>query len=198
MNISSVINNAAYNSGVSSTGKKASSKGKKSIEEVLDVKTIEKMRQFAAKDAVKGERGHAATIFKHHIREKVAPDRKKIFAEAEANAPREVRKTKGERPHELWEYLLGIVDKLDEDLAEFQGSDESVYLEAFDEKGNLCGRYSSNSGWHIVHTPDEEKIMNILGKIYNDTFMEVYRATHGNGDDTAAYAGSDSQLDVRA
>ena len=199
MNIASIVNNALYNSGIKPTGKKSSSKERMAVDEVLTVKNINKMKQFAAQDAIKGERGYAATIFKHQIREQVAPDRKKIFAEAEANVPRNVQKVKSERPHELWEYLLEITDKLDECSVKGQyGSDGHVFMEVLDEKGDLCGVFSSNSGWHIVHTPAEETVMNFLGKVYNDTFMNVYRDVHGKSKNTAAYSESNSQLDVRA
>ena len=198
MNIGSIINNALYHSGVKPTGKKSSQKERMDVDEVLTVKTINKMKQLATEDAIKGERGHAATIFKHQIREKVAPDRKKIFAEAEVNASRNVQKVKNERSHELWEYLLELTDKLDECSVKGQyGSDGHVFMEVLDEKGALCGRYSSNSGWHIIHTPDEEAVMNVLGSVYNNTFLAVYRAVHGKSRNAAANAELNSQLDVR-
>ena len=199
MNIISAINNTLYNSGVKPSSKKASAKERMEVDEVLTPKTIIKMKQLAAEDAVKGKRGHAATKFKHQIREMVAPDRKKLFAEAEANASRNVQKVKNERPHELWEYLLELTDRLDDCSVKGQyGSDGHVFMGVFDEKRNLCGRFSSNSGWHIIHTPDEETVMNVLGKVYNDTFMEVYRNVQGKSRNAAEYAEAGSHLDVRA
>ena len=192
-----VTNNILYNSGVKFAGKKSSSKKRMDTDEVLTVKNINKMKQLAVQDAVKGERSHAAAMFKHHIREKVAPDRKRIFAEAEKNAPKEFKKAKDERPHELWEYLLGIADEPEDSPVNGKYCSDCGCIEALDEKGNVCGRYSSGSGWQIVYTPEEEKIMNFLGKVYNDTFMEVYRAAHGKSNNSADYSGAMSLLDVR-
>ena len=102
MNIVSAVNNVLYNSGVKPAGKKSSSKERMTVDEVLNVKTINKMKQLATEDAIKGKRGHKMIMFTQECREKVAPDRKKIFAEAEANASRNVQKVKSEKHHELW------------------------------------------------------------------------------------------------
>ena len=200
MNLGPIINNALYKSGIKPTGTKYSSKtGRMSADDVLNEKTIDKMKELATNDAVKGVRGHAATIFKHQIREKAAPDRRRLFAKAEANASREVRKAKHERSHELWEYLLDITDKLDEGSVKGQyGSDEYVFMEVFDENGDICGRYDSNSGWHIKYTPDEETVMNVLGTVYNETFLAVYREYHGKNNDAPDHTEAVSQLDVKA
>ena len=71
-------------------------------------------------------------------------------------------------------------------------------MEVLDEKGDLCGRFGSQSGWHIVHTPDEEAVMNVLGAVYNETFIGVYNSVHGKRKNAAAYVGSNSGLDVKA
>ena len=200
MNIGSIINNAMYNSGVKSTSKKSSSKTRMDVDEVLTAENINKMKQLAYRDGVRGERSQEKIMFLHQCREKVAPDRKKLYAEAEAKASGNVKNVRYERPHELWEYLLEIVDKLDEGSVkgQYSSSDDYVFMEVFDEKGELCGRYDSNTGWHIQYTSAEKTVMNVLTSVYHETFLETYREYHGKSNNTAAYMGSNSQLDVRA
>ena len=200
MNISSIINNALYNSGVKSTSKKSSSKARMSVDDVLNEKNINKMKQFAIRDGIKGERSQEKIIFLHQCREKVAPDRKKLYAEAEAKASTNVKKVKNDRPHEAWEYILDIVDKLDEGSVkgQYSSSDDYVSLDVFDENGELCGRFDSNSGWHIKYTSAEQTVMNVLTSVYHETFLETYREYHGKSNNTAAYVESNSQLDVKA
>lgn len=200
MNIASIINNALYNSGVKSTSKKSSSKTRMSVDEVLNEKNINKMKQLAIRDGIKGERSQEKIMFLHQCREKVAPDRKRLFTEAEAKASMNVKKVKNDRPHEAWEYLFDIVDKLDEGSVKGQYSsyDDYVFLEIFDENGELCGRFSSNTGWHTEYTSAEETVMNVLTSVYHETFLETYREYHGKGNNNAAYVGSDSRLDIKA
>ena len=199
MNIGSIVNNALYHSGVKPTSKKSSSKERMTVDEVLTPKTINKMKQLATKDAIKGKRGHKMIMFTQECREKVAPDRKKIFAEAEANASRNIQKVKSEKHHELWEYLLELTDRIDDGSVNGQYcSDGHVFMEVYDEKGEMCGRFGSQSGWQIVHTPTEEAVMNVLGAVYNETFISVYNSVHGKSKNAAAYAESNPQLDVKA
>ena len=199
MNIGSIVNNALYHSGVKPTSKKSSSKERMTVDEVLTPKNINKMKQLATEDALKGKRGHKMIMFTQECREKVAPDRKKIFAEAEANASRNIQKVKSEKHHELWEYLLELTDRIDDGSVNGQYcSDGHVFMEVYDEKGEMCGRFGSQSGWQIVHTPTEEAVMNVLGAVYNETFISVYNSVHGKSKNAAAYAESNSQLDVKA
>ena len=200
MNIGSIINNALYNSGVKSTSKKSSSKTRMSVDDVLNGKNINKMKQLAIRDGIKGERSQEKIMFLHQCREKVAPDRKKLLAEAKAKASMNTQKLKYERPHEAWEYLFEIVDKLDEGSVKgkYSSSDDYVFLEIFDENGELCGRFSSNTGWHTEYTSAEETVMNVLSSVYHETFLETYREYHGKSNNTAAYMGSNSQLDIKA
>ena len=189
MNIGSIVNNALYHSGVKPTSKKSSSKERMTVDEVLTPKNINKMKQLATEDALKGKRGHKMIMFTQECREKVAPDRKKIFAEAEANASRNIQKVKSEKHHELWEYLLELTDRIDDGSVNGQYcSDGHVFMEVYDEKGEMCGRFGSQSGWQIVHTPTEEAVMNVLGAVYNETFISVYNSVHGKSKNAAAYA----------
>ena len=200
MNIGSIINNALYNSGVKSTSKKSSSKTRMNVDDVLNEKNINKMKQLAIRDGIKGERSQEKIMFMHQCREKVAPDRKKLLAEAKAKASMNTQKLKYERPHEAWEYLFEIVDKLDEGSVKgkYSSSDDYVFLEIFDENGELCGRFSSNTGWHTEYTSAEETVMNVLSSVYHETFLETYREYHGKSNNTAAYEVSNSKLDVKA
>ncbi|MCH5349327.1 MAG: hypothetical protein J1E40_08385 [Oscillospiraceae bacterium] len=196
MNIGSIINNALYNSGVKSTSKKSSSKTRMDVDEVLTVENINKMKQLAYRDGVRGERSQEKIMFMHQCRKKVAPDRKKLFAEAEAKASSNVKKLRYERPHEDWEYLLGIVDKLDEGSVKGQyWSDGYACMDVFDEKGELCGRFASQGGWHIEYTSAEQTVMNVLTSVYHETFLETYREFHGKNGNSASHYGS--KLDVK-
>ena len=188
-----------YYSGVSFSG--TSKKGKKDISDAVNEKSIEKVKQLATQDAIRGKRGIEATFYVNECREKVAPDRKKIFRETEAKMSRSVEKyKKPDRPHDVWEYLLDIVDKTEEGSfkGEYSTVDGHTFIRAYDENGEEIGTYDSKWGWDITYTKLENQAMAALNKIYNDTFREVYHETHCKKSSNTASFRSESRLDVMA
>lgn len=188
-----------YYSGVSFSG--TSKKGKKDISYAVNEKSIEKVKQLATQDAIRGKRGMEATFYINECREKVAPDRKKIFSEIQAKASTSIKKyKKPERPHDVWEYLLDIVDKTEE--YSFKGHHSTAnghtFIRAFDENGENIGVYDSNSSWSVRYTNLENQTMEILSRIYNETYKSVGRELHSKNNNYAASFQSESRLNVTA
>lgn len=151
---------------------------KKDVSEVLTEENIEKMRQIAYNDAVKGKRGQEAIIFRNQCREKVAHDRKMIFANAEKGMSAEIDKFK--TPENIWIYLLETDGHFDG--GSFKGNytrtGNHTFIDAFDENGEKVGIYDSNYGWRTNHTSAEKQVMATLAGVYNETFNSVYKAVH--------------------
>lgn len=188
-----------YYSGVSFSG--ASKKGKKDISDAVNEKSIEKVKQLATQDAIRGKRGMEATFYVNECREKVAPDRKKIFRETEAKMSRAVEKYKmPDRPHDVWEYLLDIVDKTEEGSfkGEYSTVDGHTFIRAYDENGEEIGTYDSKWGWSVRYTNLENQTMEILSRIYNETYKSVGRELHSKNKNYTAPVQSESRLDVMA
>lgn len=169
---------------------------KKDVSEVLTEENIEKMRQIAYNDAVKGKRSHEATIFRNQCREKVAPDRKMIFANAEKGMSAEIDKFKD--PTNIWLYLLEADGHFDG--GSFKGNytrtGSHTFIDAFDENGEKVGIYDSNYGWRTNHTFAEKQVMATLAGVYNETFNSVYKAVHKSKNTSDVPFETKSTLDI--
>ena len=199
INLTSIGFKSPYNSNIKASG--TSKKGKKDISDAVNEKSIEKVKQLATQDAIRGKRGKEASIYINECREKVAPDRKKIFSEIQAKASTSIKKyKKPERPHDVWEYLLDIADKTDE--YSFKGHHSTAnghtFIRAFDENGENIGVYDSNNGWTVRYTSLEKQTMETLSRIYNETYKSVGRKLHSKNNNYAASIQSESRLDVTA
>ena len=169
---------------------------KKDVSEVLNDENIEKMRQIAYDDAIKGKQSHKATMFTNQCREKVAPDRKKIFINAEKGMSGEIDKFR--KPENIWLYLLETDGHFDG--GSFKGNytraDNHTFIDAFDENGERVGIYDSNYGWRVKQTSAEKQVMAELSMVYNETFISVYRAVHRSKSTSDVPLETKSTLDI--
>ena len=196
MNLSLNLNKIGYSSTAKASGKKSAKK--KDISEGLNEKSIKKMEQLAYSDAVKGKRGHEAAIFMNQCREKVAPDREKIFVNAQKGMSAEIERFKD--PENIWVYLLDVDKKIDGGSykGNYTRTGNHTFIEAFDENGERIGIYSSNYGWRINHTSAEKQVMSALANVYNETFNKVYREVHRNKSKPEIPTETQANLDIRA
>lgn len=189
-------NKIGYNPNAKISNKKTTQK--KHIGDVLNDDNIEKMRKIAYNDAIKGKRSSEAAIFMNQCREKVAPNREIIFANAEKGMSVEIDKFKN--PTNIWVYLLETDGHFDG--GSFKGNytrtGNHTFIEAFDESGERVGIYSSTYGWRIKQTSTEKKVMATLAGVYNETFNSVYRATHKSKNTSDVPVETMSNLDIRA
>lgn len=169
---------------------------KKDVSEVLSDENIEKMRQIAYNDAIKGKRSSEAAIFMNQCREKVAPDRKMIFANAEKGMSAEIYKFK--TPENIWIYLLETDGHFDG--GSFKGNytrtGNHTFIDAFDENGEKVGIYDSNYGWRTNHTSAEKQVMSTLAGVYNETFNSVYKAVHKSKNTSDVLSETKSTLNI--
>ena len=194
MNLYFNTNKIGYSQNSKISNKKSAKK--KDVSEVLNDKNIEKMRQLAYNDAIKGKRGSEAMIFRNQCREKVAPDRKMIFANAEKGMTAEIDKLR--TPENIWIYLLEPEGHFDG--GSFKGNytrtDNHTFIEAFDENGEKVGTYDSNYGWSTNHTSAERQVMSTLASVYNETFNSVYKAVHKSKKPSDVPLETKSNLDI--
>ncbi|MBD5140389.1 MAG: hypothetical protein HDT25_03100 [Ruminococcus sp.] len=196
MNLSLNLNKIGYSSTAKASGKKSAKK--KDISEGLNEKNLQKIEQLAYRDALKGERSYEATSFMHQCREKVAPDRKVIFAKAQKGMSAEIERFKD--PTNIWVYLLDVDEKFDG--GSFKGNytrtDNHVFMRAYDENGEEVGIYDSKYGWSTTWTSAENQVWEALVNVYNSTFNEVYREVHRNKSKPELPSEIQAGLDIRA
>ncbi|MDE7288713.1 MAG: hypothetical protein K2N71_04300 [Oscillospiraceae bacterium] len=196
MNLSLNLNKIGYSSAVKALGKKSAKK--KDISEGLNEKSIKKMEQLAYSDAIKGKRSHEAAIFMNQCREKVAPDREKIFVNAQKGMSAEIERFKD--PTNIWVYLLDVDEKFDGGSykGNYTRTGNHIFIDAYDESGEKVGIYDSNYGWRIKHTSAEKQVMAALANVYNETFNKVYKEVHRNKSKPEIPSEIQANLDVRA
>ncbi len=169
---------------------------KKDISEAVNDKSLEKMREIAYRDAQKGVCGSSEYIsYLHECREKVAPNRTKIFAQAESKI-KEIEKNP-ERDKTLWDYLLEHLGEPDDDCSvkAKHHADGWVNMTAYDENGETIGKYDPNNGWITTWNSTEETSMKLLSAEYGAAFKE-YRQTMKNGDTMALENNSKLNISV--
>ncbi|MCM1330569.1 MAG: hypothetical protein NC253_14155 [Ruminococcus sp.] len=173
-----ITNKIGFNSAVKTSAKKSAEK--KGVSDVLTEENIDKMRQIAYDDAVKGKRGNKATVFMHQCREQVAPDRRNIFLKAEKGMSSEIGKIKNER--NIWVYLLDADGRFEGGSykGNYTRTDNHTFIEAYDERGEKVGIYDSKYGWTATHTSAEKQVMSTLAGVYNETFNSVYKELYRN------------------
>lgn len=196
MNLSLNLNKIGYSSNAKVSGKKSAKK--KDISEGLNEKTLEKMEQLAYRDAVKGKRSHEAASFMHQCREKVAPDRKVIFAKAQQGMSAEIERFKD--PANIWVYLLDVDGKFDGGSykGNYTRTDGHTFIEAYDESGEKVGIYDSKYGWKTTWNSAEKQVMATLAGVYNETFNKVYKEVHGNKSKPDVSTEIQTNLNIRA
>lgn len=192
MNLYFNANKIGYSQNSKVSGKK--SVKKKDVSEVLNDDNIEKMRQIAYNDAIKGKQGNEATIFTNQCREKVAPDRKKIFVNAEKGMSAEIDKYK---EMNIWLYLLEADGHFDGgSFSGVQDKSGHIFMRAYDENGEEVGIYDSKYGWTTTWTSAEREVMATLAGVYNETFNSVYRAVHKSKSTSDVSAENKSNLNI--
>ena len=196
MNLSLNLNKIGYSSTAKASGKKSAKK--KDISEGLNEKSIKKMEQLAYRDAVNGKQSHEATVFMHQCREKVAPDREKIFVNAQKGMSAKIERFKD--PDNIWVYLLDIDEKIDGGSykGNYTRTDDHTFIEAFDESGEKVGIYDSHYGWRTTWNSSERQVMAALANVYNETFREVYKEVHRNNSKPELPSEIQAGLDIRA
>ena len=192
MNLYFNTNKVGYSQNSKISNKK--SVKKKDISEVLNDENIEKIRQLAYRDAINGERSKESTSFLHKCRQEVAPDRKKIFVNAEKGMSAEIDKYK---EMNIWLYLLEADGHFDG--GSFSGvRDKSghVFMRAYDENGEEVGIYDSKYGWTTTWTSAENQVWEELVDVYNTTYNSVYKATHRSKNTSDVPLETKSTLDI--
>ena len=164
-------------------GRKAGKTSKKqSVDEVVTDESLNKIRQIAYRDAQRGKRCSAEYVtYLHECREKVAPDRMKIFAEAESKINKEFEKNP-ERSKTLWDYLLEHLGEPNDDctVKGKYNADGWVNMTAYDENGEVIGTYDSRTGWTAEWSSAENSCMNLMCAEYDIAYRE-FRQSMKNG-----------------
>lgn len=136
-------------------------------------------------------------MFKASCREKIAPDRSKLFAQAKQKADQasaEIKRTN--RTGTIWDYFLvmnGDLDNSGSYYAEVSPSG-SQYIEVYDENGEKVGIYDSFNGFKVKNTERENACISILGKEYRKAYNE-YRKEIEN---SQKYKSIDQKFETKA
>ena len=172
--------------------KKVSS-SKKDLSLAVNDETLKKMWQIGYNEAAKGKTCDAEySSFMNECREKVAPDRKAIFAEAERKMRSACRQLQRETNvySSIFDYILeaekgeGKEYRILETSGTLSGgsfrgrcgSTGWLNINAYDENGESVGVYytSMNACWRIKYTAIEEQCRLALNDAYNAGSREYY------------------------
>ena len=173
---SSIINsiNRAYGSKPT-----AKAKQRKSLGDVMTDENISKMREIAYNDACGDGKYESNTFrsFLFSLRDEVAPDRAKLLSEALAQLDTDISNyafKHGKRPETLLEYILDADGKFDHGNGLYSAhvAYGTIDMKIYDENGDRCGNYSSNSGFHYFSTPKEDSVGIFFSKLYHDAYLE--------------------------
>ena len=168
---------------------------KKDLSLAVNDETLEKMRQMGYNNAKSGNLcGSEYFSYLNQCREKVAPDRSKICAEAESKMRRACRQLQRKTDKDsILDYLLEWLSKdrkkeyciLDTSgslnaggsFVGRCGSTGWLNINAYDENGECIGFYSSDStpsGWRAIQTEAEKECIHSLSAAYAEGTKAYY------------------------
>ena len=175
---------------------KSASSSKKDLSLAVNDETLEKMWQIGYNDGVNGTTcGSEYFSFLNECREKVAPDRSAIFAEAERKMRSACRQLQSETdaPSSIFDYILeaekggGREYRILETSGTLSGgsfrgrcgSTGWLNINAYDENGESVGVYytSMNACWRIKYTAVEEQCLSALRDAYSAGRREYFTQT---------------------
>ena len=167
---------------------------KKDLSLAVNDETLEKMRQMGYNNAKSGNLcGSEYFSYLNQCREKVAPDRSKICAEAESKMRSACRQLQRKTDKDsILDYLLEWLSK--DRKKEYRildtsgslnaggsfvgrcGSTGWLNINAYDENGECIGVYCSNmeAGWRIQYTKAEETCLSALRAAYGEGMRAYY------------------------
>ena len=171
-----------------------STSSKKDLSSAVNEETLEKMRQMGYKDA-KSDKLCGSEYFSYlnQCREKIAPDRSRICAEAESKMRSACRQLQRKTDKDsILDYLLERLSK--DRKKEYRildtkgslnaggsfvgrcGSTGWLNITAYDENGECIGVYCSNmeAGWRIQYTEAEEQCLSALRAAYGEGMRAYY------------------------
>ena len=178
---SSIINsiNRAYGSKPT-----AKAKQRKSLGDVMTDENISKMREIAYKDVVEG-RGDYSNDYKtflSELRNEVAPDKKKLLAEARSQFDDDILKERNDCPDNLLEVILEKEGKLKESNGSYNAKISPtgyVVMKIYDENGELAVRVCSSGKYHEFQTTPEQQCGKFFSSIYADAYKEFSNKIKG-------------------
>ena len=168
---------------------------KKDLSPAVNDETLEKMRQLGYKDAKSGKQLCGSEYFSllNQCREKIAPDRSRIYAEAESRMRSICRKLQSETGNVLpiFDYIFkaGKKDK-EYRLLDTSGSVNGggsfvgrcastgwINIHAYDENGEHIGFHSSDGTktyWRTIYTEAEHECIHALSAAYAEGTKAYY------------------------
>ena len=175
---------------------------KKDLSLAVNDETLEKMRQLGYKDAKSGKQLCGSEYFSllNQCREKIAPDRSRIYAEAESKMRSISRKLQSETGNVLpiFDYIFKA-EKKDKEYrildtsgsvnggGSFVGRCAStgwINIYAYDENGEIIGFHDSDgtkSGWKTIYTKAEDACIEALSAAYAEGTKAYYAEEKAEG-----------------
>ena len=174
---------------------------KKDMSLAVNDETLEKMRQLGYKDAKSGKQLCGSEYFSllNQCREKIAPDRSRIYAEAESkmrNVSRQLQRETG-TGIPIFDYIFKA-QKKDKEYRILEtsgvlsggsfrgrcGSTGWINIYAYDENGECIGFHSSDStrsGWRAIQTEAEKACIHALSAAYAEGTNAYYAEEKAEG-----------------
>ena len=167
---------------------------KKDLSLAVNDETLEKMRQLGYKDAKSGKQLCGSEYFAllNQCREKIAPDRSRIYAEAESKMRSVCKQLQRETGTGflIFDYIFKA-QKKDKEYRILEtsgvlsggsfrgrcGSTGWINIYAYDENGECIGFHSSDStpsGWRAIQTEAEKACIHALSAAYAEGTNAYY------------------------
>lgn len=168
---------------------------KKDLSLAVNDETLEKMRQMGYKDAKSGKQLCGSEYFSllNQCREKIAPDRSRIYAEAESKMRKVSRQLQRETGSvfPIFDYIFKAQKKDKEyRILDTSGSVNGggsfvgrcastgwINIHAYDENGEHIGFHYSDGAktyWHTIYTEAEHECIHALSAAYAEGTKAYY------------------------